>query len=71
MPWLHWDWALSTFDVHALRHDGVGEAAYTDEDRLWLRTMLDKYLRHDLGYDYFDKQRGYRPVVEMPKKQAA
>jgi len=59
------------FSVHAVRHDGAGDTVYSDEDRAFVRMMLDKYLRHDLGYDYFDKPRGYRPLLEMPKKQAA
>jgi hypothetical protein len=59
-----------SFDVHAVRQDGVGEAAYTDADHVWVQTLLDKYLRHDLGYDYFAQPRGYRPEV-VPVKKAA
>lgn len=59
-----------SFDVHAVRQDGVGEAAYTDTDRVWVQTVLDKYLRHDLGYDFFARPRGYRSTA-IPAKQAA
>ena len=58
------------FSVHAVRQDGVEDTVYSDEDRAFVQAMLDKYLRHDLGYDFFDKPRGYRPELAALKQAA-
>ncbi|MCF8506257.1 MAG: sulfotransferase domain-containing protein [Caulobacter sp.] len=43
-----------------VRADGTGRAAFSDEDRALMLAILDRHLRHDFGYGYFDKPRGFQ-----------
>jgi len=44
----------------ALRQDGQGDTQFSDEDMALLKYILDRHLKHDFGYDYFDKPRGFQ-----------
>jgi hypothetical protein len=43
-----------------VRADGAGRAAFSEEDRALMLAILDRHLRHDFGYGYFDKPRGFQ-----------
>jgi hypothetical protein len=50
-----------TIAESAVRADGVGETQFSEADMALLDSILDRHLKHDFGYDYFDRPRGYRP----------
>jgi hypothetical protein len=43
-----------------LRPDGVGDTRFSAADLATLGAILDRHLRHDFGYAYFEKARGYQ-----------
>lgn len=43
-----------------LRADGHEGVRFSAEDRRVLQRILDKHLKHDFGYGYFDAPRGYQ-----------
>lgn len=44
-----------------VRLDGQGEASFSVADTALLQGILERNLRHDFGYGYFDAPRGFRP----------
>lgn len=44
----------------ALRQDGHGDTQFSASDMELLKSILDRNLKHDFGYDYFDKPRGFQ-----------
>ncbi len=44
----------------ALRPDGQGETRFSDEDLALLKGILERNLRHDFGYGYLDRPRGFQ-----------
>lgn len=43
-----------------VRPDGAGDTRFSRADLATLHRILDRHLRHDFGYPYFDRPRGYR-----------
>ncbi len=50
-------------DERPVRLDGQGDATFSQADTALLKGILDRNLKHDFGYDYFDAPRGFRPKV--------
>ncbi len=49
-----------TIEFKPLRMDGVGKTEFSDADRALMLAIMDRHLRHDFGYRYFDKPRGFQ-----------
>lgn len=47
-------------EAEALRPDGKGDTAFTPELEARLREILSRNLKHDFGYPFFDKPRGFQ-----------
>ncbi|MEZ0224070.1 MAG: sulfotransferase domain-containing protein [Alphaproteobacteria bacterium] len=47
-------------DERPIRPDGEGDTRFSDEDMALLRRILERNLRHDFGYDYLDRPRGFQ-----------
>lgn len=55
-----------------IRPDGASPVRYSPRDRELLRALLDRNLKHDLGYAYFDEPRGYQiPNWETERRNEA
>lgn len=49
-----------------IRPDGAAPVRYSRADRALLHALLDRNLKHDLGYAYFDQPRGH----QVPAREA-
>ncbi|MDB5461337.1 MAG: hypothetical protein JWO72_3078 [Caulobacteraceae bacterium] len=66
-------------DEKPVRPDGAGDTRFSPADLAVLGAILDRHLKHDFGYAYFDQPRGYqiagagadRPVAAPPGWRAA
>lgn len=47
-------------EERAVRPEGQGEAAFSEADKALLQGILDRNLKHDFGYGYFGKPRGFQ-----------
>lgn len=47
-------------EERAVRPEGQGEAVFSDADRALMQGILDRNLKHDFGYGYFDRPRGFQ-----------
>ena len=43
-----------------MRPDGAGSTRFSPADLAALGAVLDKHLKHDFGYAYFQRPRGYQ-----------
>jgi hypothetical protein len=50
-----------------VRPDGLGDTRFSQKDLALLGAILDRHLKHDFGYAYFDQPRGFQiPGVRRP-----